>query len=175
MPAWRVRAFVIKEIKELLPPIVFFVVGFNLVELTTQLVLDDYLARFANYFVATMAALVVGKAVLLANLVPFMRRFDTGPLIRPILLKTVVYTFIVFLVRLLEKIVEYWFSGGTLARIPDYVAHHFSWHWHAAVQIWIFVLFLIHTSVNELGARMGHGELSRILFGRRSPHVKPSR
>ena len=64
MPASRAHAFVIKEIKELLPPIVFFVVGFNLIELTTQLVLDEYLARFANYFVATMAALVVGKAVL---------------------------------------------------------------------------------------------------------------
>ena len=68
----------------------FFAVGFNLVELTTQLVLDDYLARFANYMVATAAALVVGKAVLLANMLPFLRRFDRAPLIRPILFKTIV-------------------------------------------------------------------------------------
>jgi hypothetical protein len=163
----RAVAFVIKEFEELLPPIVFFVVGFNLIELTTQLVLDDYLARFANYLVATIAALVVGKAVLLANLIPFMRRFDIGPIVRPVLLKSVIYTFIVFLVRLLEKIVEYWLGGGTLAGISDYVAHHFSWHWHAAIQIWIFVLFLIYTSVTELGARIGRGELARIFFGRR--------
>ena len=90
-------AFVVKEFEEVLPPVLFFVVGFNLVEFTTQLVLDDYLARFANYLVATMAALVVGKAVLLANLLPFLRRFDTAPLIQPILFKTVVYTAVVFL------------------------------------------------------------------------------
>ena len=79
MPRSRAMAFVLQEIKEALPPIVFFAVGFNLIELTTQLVLDDYLVRFANYLVATMAALVVGKAVLLANVLPIIRRFDNAP------------------------------------------------------------------------------------------------
>jgi len=168
MPRSRVVAFVIQEIKEALPPMIFFAVGFNLIELTTQLVLDDYFTRFANYLVATAAALVVGKAVLLANVLPFLRRFDSAPLIQPILFKTVVYTIVVFLVRFLEKIVEYFVGGGTVASIPDYVASHFSWHFHAALQIWIFVLFLIYTSVTELDARLGHGELARILFRRRS-------
>lgn len=68
MSGSRAFAFVVKEFEEVLPPILFFVGGFNLVEFTPQLVLDDYLARFANYLVATMAALVVGKAVLLADL-----------------------------------------------------------------------------------------------------------
>jgi hypothetical protein len=68
MAGSRAFAFIVKEFEEVLPPVLFFVVGFNLVEFTTQLVLDDYLARFANYLVATMAALVVRKAVLLANL-----------------------------------------------------------------------------------------------------------
>jgi hypothetical protein len=103
VPRSRAVAIVLQEIKEAVPPIIFFAVGFNLVALTTQLVLDDYLARIANYLVATMAALVVGKAVLLANALPFIRRFDTAPLIRPILFKTVVYTFVVCLVRCLEK------------------------------------------------------------------------
>jgi hypothetical protein len=171
MPRSRVLVLVIKELEEVLPPVVFFAVGFNLVEFTTQLVLDDYLARFANYLVATTAALVVGKAVLLANMLPFLRRFDTAPLIRPILFKTIVYAAVVFLVRTLEKIVEYWFGGGTIAGIPDYVAHHFSWHFHAAVQIWIFVLFFIYTSVTELGARLGRGELARIFFRPRASKV----
>lgn len=172
MPQSRAVALVIKEIKEALPPVVFFAIGFNLIELTTQLVLDDYLVRFANYLVATGAALVVGKAVLLANVIPLVRRFDTGPLIQPILFKTVFYTVVVLLVRCLEKIVEYGLGGGTLAGIPGYVGHHFSWHWHAAVQIWIFVLFLIYVSVTELDARLGHGELATILFGRSSSNLK---
>ena len=175
MPRSRVLAFILKEFKEILPPTLFFAFGFNLVELTTQLVLDDYLVRLANFALATAAALIVGKAVLVANLLPFLRRFDTAPLIRPILFKTVVYTIVVLLVRFLERLVEYWFGGGTIAGLPDYVAHHFSWHWFAAVQIWTFVLFLIYTSATELSALFGPGELIKILFTRRPSELKLTR
>jgi hypothetical protein len=52
-------------------------------------------------------------------------------------------------VRFLEKIIEYRFGGGTLAGIPAYVTEHFSWHRFAAIQIWIFVLFLIYVTATE--------------------------
>lgn len=57
----------------------FFAVSFNLIVLTNDLILADYRASFGNFMVATMAALVVGKAVLVANATPFLRRFDTAP------------------------------------------------------------------------------------------------
>jgi hypothetical protein len=174
MPKSRLLAFVIKELREILPPTVFFAVSFYLIVLTTDLILADYRASFGNFMVATMAALVVGKAVLVANVTPFLRRFDTAPLIRPVLFKTIVYWAVVFLVRFLEKLVEYLFAGGTLSEIPEYVATHFSWHRFAAIQIWIFVLFLIYTSVAELNARLGDGELMKIFFTRRSPEMKPT-
>jgi hypothetical protein len=74
----RLLAFVIKELREILPPMVFFAVSFNLIVLTTDLILADYGRSVGNFMVATMAALVVGKAVLVANVTPFLRRFDTG-------------------------------------------------------------------------------------------------
>src|SRR3984957_15260736 len=157
-------AFAIKEFREIVPPTVFFAVGFNLIVLTTDLILADYFASLGNFVVVTMAALVVGKSVLVANALPFLRRFDTAPLIRPILFKTIVYWAVVFLVRFLEKLVEYLFAGGILSAIPEYVATHFTWHRFAAIQIWIFVLFLIYTSVAELNARLGKGELVKIFF-----------
>lgn len=169
----RIVAFVIREFKEIIPPTVFFAISFNLIWLTTQLILDDYQARFANFMLATTAALVVGKAVLVANALPFLRRFDTAPLIQPILFKTVVYWAVVAVVRLLEQLVEYWFGGGTLGGIPQYVTTHFTWHRFAAIQIWIFVLFLIYTFVTELNARLGEGELVKLILSRRSPEPEP--
>jgi hypothetical protein len=74
-------AFLIKELNEVLPPTMFFAVGFNLIVLTINLILADYLRSFANFLVATMSALVVGKAVLVANAIPLLRRFDTTPMI----------------------------------------------------------------------------------------------
>jgi hypothetical protein len=166
----RVLAFIIKKFKEVIPPTVFFAVGFNVIVLTTQLVLDDYLVRFANFMVATTAALVVGKAVLVANELPFFRRFDRAPLIQPILFKTVV-----FLARFLERIFEYWLSGGTMAGISEYVSDNFSWHRFAAIQIWIFVLFLIYTTTMELNTLFGDGELFKIIFTRHSSELKLTR
>ena len=163
----RFLAFVLKELKETLSPTVFFAVGFNLIVLTTNLILADYLASFGGFIIATTTALIVGKAVLVANAMPFLRRFDSAPMIQPVLFKTIVYWAAVFLVRFLEKLVEYLFAGGTLGGIPEYVATHFTWHRFAAIQIWIFVLFLIYTSIEELNARLGEGELMKIFFTRR--------
>ena len=166
MPKSRLLAFLGKELKELLPPTVFFAVSFNLILLTTQLILADYFVHFLSFLVATTSALVVGKSVLLADALPFFRRFDTAPMIQSVLFKTIVYWAVVLLVRFLEKLLEYWLGGGTFSGIPDYIANHFSWHRFAAIQIWIFVLFLIYTSVANLNARLGKGELVKIFFTR---------
>jgi hypothetical protein len=112
-----ILAFIIKEFKELVPPTVFFAVGFNIIALTMQLVLDDYFVRFASFIVVTSAALVVGKAVLVANALPFLGRFDRAPLIQPILFKTAIYFAVVLVVQILERIVEYLLGGGTMAGI----------------------------------------------------------
>jgi hypothetical protein len=174
MPKSRLLAFVIKELREVWPPTVFFAIGFNLIVLTTDLILADYLASFGSFMVATMTAVVVGKAVLLAKAMPFLRRFDKAPMIQPVLFKTIVYWAVVFLVRFLEKLVEYLFAGGTLSGIPEYISTHFTWHRFAAIQIWIFVLFLIYTSVEELNARLGDDELMKIFFTGRSSTMKPT-
>ncbi len=94
-------------------------------------------------------------------------------MIQPILFKTIVYWAVVFLVRFLEKLVEYLSAGGSLKAIPQYVATHFTWHRFAAIQIWIFVLFLIYTSVEELNTRLGDGELMKIFSPFKNLSIKP--
>jgi hypothetical protein len=175
MPKSPLLAFLIKEFRELVPPTVFFAVGFNLILLTTKLLLADYRVHFANFMVATMGALIVGKSVLVANAMQFLRRFDKAPKILPVLFKTTVYWTVVFLVRFVEKLVEYLLAGGTLRAIPEYVATHFTWDRFAAIQIWIFVLFLIYTSIAELNGRLGHGELVKIFFTRHPSEMKSTR
>ena len=174
-PKSRLLAFIIKQLREVLPPTLFFAIGFNLIVLTTQLILADYLVHFANFMLVTMSALIVGKAVLVANALPFFRRFDTAPVVQPVLFKTVIYCAVVLLVRFLERMGKYWFAGGSLSGIPEYVANHFSWNRFIAIQIWVFVLFLIYTIGAELNSLFGSGELAKILFTRRSSELKLQR
>ncbi|MBV8486375.1 MAG: hypothetical protein JO077_26295, partial [Verrucomicrobia bacterium] len=174
-PKPRFLAFLGRQLGEVLPPTLFFAVGFNVIVLTTQLILADYLIHFANFMVVTFSALIVGKAVLVANHLPFFRRFDTAPIVQPILFKTIIYCLVVLVVRIIEKLVKYWLSGGTVDGIPDYVANHFSWNRFIAIQIWVFVLFLIYTIAAELNSLFGNGELLKIVFSRRSSELKLSR
>src|SRR5215469_14428826 len=83
----RAGAFLLHEFLEVLPPTIFFVIGFNLIVLTTNLILADYGGQFAGFMIATASALIVAKALLVANAMPAIRRYDRAPLIRPILFK----------------------------------------------------------------------------------------
>jgi len=174
--ARRFGAFLLRELREILPPTIFFFIGFNLVVLTTNLILSEYLAAFGNFMIATATALVVGKAVLVANAMPLLRRYDRAPLIQPILFKTTIYWAVVFVVRLLEHFVEFSLIdhnpiGGFL---PHMIAT-FRWDRFAAIQIWILVLFLIYVTAAEFNHLFGDGELGRILFAYRPSELQLNR
>jgi hypothetical protein len=175
MPRSSVVAFVVKEFEEMVPPTIFFAVGFNLILLTTNLILDDYKVHFSSALLATTGALIIGKAVLVANALPFFRRLDTAPLIRPVLFKSAIYFAVVCAVRFLEKLIEFLTHGGALRELPDYLATHFTWNRFFAIQLWILVLFLIYTFISELNTLFGDGELARILFTWRSTELKQTR
>jgi hypothetical protein len=132
----RIGARILHEAREALPPTIFFFVGFNFIVFTTNLLLADYAIAVSNFMLATVAALVVGKAVLVANAMPYLRRYDRAPLIRPILFKTAFYWVIVFLARLLERFVHF----SVIERNPPsdfvpYLITTFSWHRFCAISV----------------------------------------
>ena len=163
--ARRVGAFLLREFLEILPPTIFFIIGFNLIVLTTNLILADYGAQFASFMLSTAAALIVAKALLVANALPVVRRYDRAPLIRPILFKTVFYSVAVFIARLLEHWIEYLLSRDYV--FGGFLKHEmatFSWDRFIAIQIWIFVLFLIYVTASEFNHLFGEGDLWHLLF-----------
>jgi hypothetical protein len=167
----------VHEFYEVLPPTIFFFVGFNLILFTKRLILADHLIEFTGFAIATVGALVVGKAVLVADKMPFLRRFDQAPLAQPILFKTVVYSFFVLIARLIEFFLHYVFGGGAVGHggfVEDLLGK-FSWDRFISTQLWIFVLFLVYTTASELNALFGHGELLKILFSRRPSQLKAMR
>ena len=141
MPRSSVLAFLRKELEEMIPPTVFFAIGFNLILLTTNLILGGYNAHFSSVLLATTGALIIGKAVLVANALPYFRRFDNAPLIQPVLFKSCIYFVVVCAVRILEKLIEFLVHGGALRGIPDYIATSFTWDRFFAIQLWILVMF----------------------------------
>jgi hypothetical protein len=173
----RVGSVLLHEFRMVIPPTLFFFVGFNLILLTKRLFLADYLIAYTGFLIATTSALVVGKVVLVADKLPFLRWFDDRPLAYPILFKAVVYTIFVFVARLLEALVHYLIEGNAIGggAFIRYELGKFTWSHFIAVQLWIFVLFLIYVTVNELNALFGDGQLFRILFRHRTTSLKATR
>jgi len=165
------------EFREVLPPTIFFFVGFNLILFTKRLILADYLIQFTGFAIATVSALIVGKVVLVVDKMPLLRRFDYAPLAQPILFKTVVYSVFVSVARLLEAFVRYAFEGGPVGHgaFLESRLGTFSWDRFISTQLWIFILFLIYVTASELNRLFGDGELFRIFFTRRSSELKATR
>ena len=113
--AHRIGTWILHEWLEMLPPTIFFFVGFNFIVLTTNLLVAQYLVAVSNFMLATLVALVVGKAVLVANKMSLLRRYDRAPLLQPILYKTAFYWVVVFFVRLLERFVHFALEAINLA------------------------------------------------------------
>jgi hypothetical protein len=163
------------QVKHALPPTIFFFVGFNLILWTKRLILQEQGVEFSGFFTAIVAALLVGKAVLVTDNLPFMRRFDGAPMIQPILFKSAIYWLCVLIVRLVEEIVHFVAGGGAIAAFGDHFVNHFSLPRFLSIQIWLMVLFLAYVAIHELNELFGDGELYRLFFRWRSSEAKLTR
>src|SRR3954449_2884701 len=163
------------QVKHALPPTIFFLVGFNLILWTKRLILQEHGIEFSGFFTALVAALLIGKAVLVTDNLPLMRRFDGAPIIQPILFKSAIYWGCVFMVRIAEGLVHFLWAGGSLADFPAHLIEHFSWARFLSIQIWLMVLFLIYVTIHELNILFGVGGLLRLFFRWRSSEAKLTR
>src|SRR5262252_4817824 len=121
----RVVTWWLAQVKHALPPTIFFLVGFNLILWTKRLILQEHGIEFSGFLTAIVAALLVGKAVLITDNLPFMRRFDGAPMIQPILFKSAIYWLCVFIVRLAEAFVHFLSDGGAVGDFLEHVAERF--------------------------------------------------
>src|SRR6476620_2720832 len=166
---WRV------QVKHVLPPTLFFFFGFNLILFTRWMTLREYGIPFTNFFAASLAALLVGTAVLVVDNLPFMRRFDGAPLIKPILFQSTLYWVCVFVFRIAEGLLHCLRDGGALGDFPSFLVAQFSWPRFLAIQIWLMVLFLVYVTARELNTLFGDGELQRLFLRWHSSEAKLTR
>jgi hypothetical protein len=129
----------------------------------------------SGFLVATTTALVVGKSVLVANQIRLIDRFRGAPLVQPILYKTIFYTLIVLVVRILERFIHFAIDDRGFTLAFGAAVDEFSWRRFAAIQIWLFTCFLIYVTATELSALLGEGQMFRLFFRHRSSEHRLTR
>jgi hypothetical protein len=172
----RLRTRIVRELRQALPPTVFFFVGFNFIVLTTNLLVASYAVAVSSFMLATVAALVVGKAVITANSMPFLTMFDRSPLIQPILFKTTIYWVATVITRLAERFVRFLvIEGNSPGDFPTYLISDFSWQRFTAISLWLLLLFLIYVTVSEFSHLFGSAEMRRLFFAYRPSELQLNR
>ena len=110
------------ELVEMLPPTIFFFVVFHLVAFARALLDAQYGISVVSTAAATIGALVVGKAILLADGLPVMHWFRDRRLIYNVLWRIGVYVVLVLLLQCLEELIPLLFRGaGIVAGSEQFV------------------------------------------------------
>ena len=167
-PSWAAKTghFLLHEFRLVLPPTIYFFCAFNLIAVTSNLLVRHYWFAISQFLLATMFALVAGKVILVTHRFTFLDRFRGPPLIRAVLFKSIFYTLMVALVRVLEIFLhsardERGFHIAFRAEVDAFTWEHF-----AMVQLWLFTCFLIYVATVELSHHLGPGRMVRLFFGR---------
>ena len=99
----KVFGFIAKEFREILPALIYFMIAFHVLAITQALLLQRYGIEPAASVAATIMALIVAKAILVADALPLIDRFPDRPLIWNVVWKTLIYGLVAFAFRYLEE------------------------------------------------------------------------
>ncbi len=163
----KIAARVKEEILEVIPPTIFFFVAFHIIAFTRALMLLQYGIHVSTAAGATVAALVVGKVVLIADNLPFINRFPEKPLIYNVVWKTGIYVLSALLVRYIEHLIPFLWQYGSVRTATRHLLEDVVWSHFWAVQIWLLVLFFIYCALRELIRVLGRRAVIEMFFGRR--------
>jgi len=154
-------------IKEMIPPVTFFFVTFQLLALTRALMLKRYGIEVSAFVAATIGALVAAKVVALADLLPFINRFPGKPLIYNIAWKTPIYLAAAFVVHYVEELFHCYRKAGDLLSANRLLLDDVIWTRFWAIQIWLMVLLLIYCTLDEIVRALGRDRVREMFFGAR--------
>jgi hypothetical protein len=160
-----------EELLALLPPTLYFFVALHIVGLVRALMTHGIGLPVSSSAQIAMSALILGKAVLLADLLPWINRFPDRPLIYNVAWKTAIYWFFAAVIHYLERLVDVWQRGAGLSAANDRLLAEIVWPHFWAIQIVLLVLIINYCVLRELGRVLGPGRLRHLFFG----HPLPAR
>ncbi len=153
------------ELLEVVFPMIFFFVAFNVITYTKKLMLEQYHIEFSGFVAAAVGALIVAKVVLIADRIPVINKYPGKPLIYNVVWKTVIYILVTFVVRFLEFLLPLWWKYWSLNLAMDHLWEEIIWPHFWAIQIWLFCLFFVYVSFRELARTLGEERFFHIFFG----------
>ena len=154
-----------EEFFALLPPTIFFFVALHIVTFVRVLALKGTGISPLSSMSIAVAALILGKAVLIADMLPLINRFPNKPLIYNVAWKTLIYLLAATLIHYVERLIDFWRQAGSFVAGNEKLLAEIVWPHFWAIQIILFVLIVMYCTMHELVRVIGKEKVLRIFFG----------
>ena len=155
-----------KGLWEVLPAFVFFLIMFHILVITKALTLKAYGITTHSTAAAVIGALIVAKAILIADRLPFLNLYPGKPLAWNAVLKTVVFGMITFLFLFIEEMLHLSHQYGNISVGYAHLKTDVIWPAFWAREIWITILLLFYCSAVELARVIGTDRVKELFFGK---------
>ena len=160
----RIGAVVVREVREAVPPFVFFLVLFHMIALTKAVLLEDYSVTALGATFATVGALIVAKAILLVEALPIARLFSARKFVQA-LWKTLLFAGVALLFRFLEELVPLISRSSGIVAAVERLIEEVHWPLFWVVALWIVASLFLYCMAAEIVRAVGTGKVKALLFG----------
>lgn len=155
-----------EEFLALIPPTIFFLITLSLIAVVRVLMLKGTGIPASTPIQVAIGALVLGKSVLIADMLPVINRFPDKPLAYNVVWKTVIYVLAALVIHYLEHLVDYWKEGGGFVAGNEKLLADMVWPHFWAIQLILIVLIFNYCILHEFSRALGPKKLREMFFGR---------
>lgn len=162
----KILKWIMHEFLNVLPAMVYFFIAFNIINITTDLLVEREGIKFTTVSTIAIGSLVVGKVLLIIDNLRFTNVFSDKPLVYNALWKTLIYSSAGLIYRFVEKLVPFISTYKKPALAYQRFIIEMDWPRFWAVQIWVILLFFSFAIIREFIYELGQERVRQMFFGR---------
>jgi hypothetical protein len=160
---------IVEKLKEeffaILPPTIFFFVALHIIAFIRVLMTEGSHFEPISTVSIAVGSLILGKAVLIVDMLPWINRYPTKPLIYNVVWKTVLYLLAASVIHYLERLIDFARHAGGIIAGNEKMLAHMVWPHFWATEILLLVLILMYCTARELVRVIGREKVLRLFFG----------
>ena len=154
-----------EEFFAVLPPTIFFFVALHIITFVRVLIAKG--SHFVPLSTASIAvaSLILGKAVLISDLIRAVNRYPHKPLAYNITWKTAIYVLVASIIHYLERLIDFAREAGGVAAGNAKLLSEMEWPHFWAIEIILCLLMLVYCTAHELVRVIGKQRMLQLFFG----------